>query len=244
MLHDIEDLVGGTILATDGKIGEIRSFYFDDHEWIVRYLLVATSPWFNSRDVLVALECFQDVDWQARTCAVQLTREKIKNAPGIDASRPVERSREDEIVRYYGWQQYWNVRTLERRPMAGTDAGRQVAVAEPAKESLLRNTREVFGYTIRATDGEIGVIDSFIVDDACWQIRYAIVDTGNWIPGKRVLVSPEWITGISWEDADIDIRLTKGRIAQAPEFDPRRPITREYEDALCRYYGMSKYWER
>jgi hypothetical protein len=237
MLHALADLIGGKIQAIDGDVGEIRSFYFDEREWVVRYLLVETSPWFNSRDILLSLDCFKDVDWKARTYPVNLTKEMVRKSPAIDTGKLISRYKEEEIVQYYGWQEYWNVRTLERRPMAGTQAGHEVAVAVPPQTPVLRNTREVFGYAVRATDGELGTVSGFIVDDVCWQVRYAVIDTGTWMPGKRVLVAPERIASINWEEADISLNLTREQIKEAPEYDPRQIIDQTYEDKLCRYYG-------
>jgi hypothetical protein len=103
---------------------------------------------------------------------------------------------------------------------------------------VLRNAREVIGYTIRARDGELGTLRSFLVDDVCWQIRYLIVDTGTWFPGRQVLVPVERITAIVWEEADIAVPLTREVLRNAPAYRPRAALTPADEDALCRYYGM------
>ena len=57
----------------------------------------------------------------------------------------------------------------------------------------LRSSRAVTGYHIQATDGDLGHVEDFIVDDHSWTIRYMVLDTTNWWPGKKVLVAPDWI---------------------------------------------------
>jgi len=74
-------------------------------------------------------------------------------------------------------------------------------------------------------------------------VRYLVIDTSNWIGGKTVLVSPEWVRRVDWKDRLIFIDLTKDGIKESPEYDPTVEITREYENRLYRYYGRPVYWE-
>ena len=108
----------------------------------------------------------------------------------------------------------------------------------------LRSARDVMGYYINATDGDIGHVEDFLIDDETWALRYIIVDTRNWLPGRRVLVSPDWIKEVSWQDSKVYVDLSKRHIEAAPEFDPSMPLDREHEERLYDYLGRSKYWER
>ena len=67
------------------------------------------------------------------------------------------------------------------------------AEREEANDVHLRSANKVTGYRIGATDGDIGHVEDFIIDDETWEIRYMVVDTQNWWPGKKVLVAPQWI---------------------------------------------------
>ena len=98
------------------------------------------------------------------------------------------------------------------------------------------------GYHIEASDGEIGHVKDFIVDDETWAIRYLEVDTQNWWPGKKVLVSPQWIDNVSWPDSKVYVNLTRETIQNGPEWNASTPITREYENRLYDYYDRSPYW--
>jgi sporulation protein YlmC with PRC-barrel domain len=106
----------------------------------------------------------------------------------------------------------------------------------------LRQTREVIGYHIHANDGDIGHVEDFIFDDKTWIIRYMVIDTRNWLPGKKVIVSPEWITDIDGEESKVYVNLSQAEVRNSPEFDPSAPVNREYETRLYDYYGRPKYW--
>jgi hypothetical protein len=106
----------------------------------------------------------------------------------------------------------------------------------------LRSTHDVDGHHIQASDGEIGHVEDFIVDDKAWTIRYLIIDTRNVWPGKKVLVSPEWIERISWQDSKIVVNLTRRAVQESPEYAEEAPPTREYEAELHRHYNLPGYW--
>lgn len=103
--------------------------------------------------------------------------------------------------------------------------------------------QEVTGYPIQAADGEIGHVEDFVLDDETWTIRYLIVDTRNWWPGKKVLVSPRWIERVSWSERKVFVNLPREIIKQSPEFTEDSLITRDYETALHRHYHVEGYWE-
>jgi hypothetical protein len=100
----------------------------------------------------------------------------------------------------------------------------------------------VIGYYIQASDGDLGHVEDFIIDDANWTIRYMVVDTRNWLPGKKVLVSPEWITDVSWGESKVHVNLTQEEIRDSPEYDPAEAVNRLYEERLYDFYGRPKYW--
>ena len=115
-------------------------------------------------------------------------------------------NRERSYYDYYGWPYYWvggdvwGGATSPARLAA--EKRMEMAVVEQVNddETHLRGAKEVMGYYIEATDGDIGHVDDFVVDDDTWEIRYMVVDTKNWWPGKKVLVAPEWIERVSWSD--------------------------------------------
>src|SRR6266508_5022629 len=96
------ELKGVTIQATDGDIGSVQDLYFDDHSWTVRYLVVDTGTWLPGRQVLISPFAFRAISGASRL-QTTLTKDQIENSPSIDTDRPVNRQREIEDSRYYGY---------------------------------------------------------------------------------------------------------------------------------------------
>jgi len=120
--------------------------------------------------------------------------------------------------------------------------GAQPGVVE-AEGPRLRSADEVEGYHIAASDGEIGHVETFLIDDAAWAIRYMVVDTRNWLPGRKVLVSPAWIQGISWSQNEVTVDLTREQIKNSPPYHKGQPMNREQESVLFTHYGRPTYWD-
>jgi hypothetical protein len=95
---------------------------------------------------------------------------------------------------------------------------------------------------IQATDGEIGHVHDFIMDNEDWSVRYLVVDTRNWLPGRKVLLAPDWVDAVDWNEKKVHVGLTKDGVKDSPEFDPDAPVNRQYEETLYDYYGRPKYW--
>ncbi|MDQ2950497.1 MAG: PRC-barrel domain-containing protein [Acidobacteriota bacterium] len=96
--------------------------------------------------------------------------------------------------------------------------------------------------TIHATDGEIGRVEEFYFDDEKWTIRYLIVNTGDWLSGRQVLISPIFLRQVDHGGKQLHIALTKKQIEKSPEIDTHRPVSRQDETANMDYYGSSYYW--
>jgi hypothetical protein len=97
-------------------------------------------------------------------------------------------------------------------------------------------------FAIRATDGELGTIDDIYFDDETWAIRYLIVDTGGWLGGRRVLISPISVVHTDWEAKRLDVALTKRQVEHSPEIDTHKPVSRQHEAGYFGYYGYPYYW--
>ena len=244
MLRSLKDLQGYTIHAVDGDIGKVGDFLFDDHAWIVRYLVADTGNWLVGRRVLLSTVALGRPKWEQQTLPVMLTREQVEQSPPIAADRPVSRRMEQELHAHYGWLPYWSGTGAAAAQVAAQIAAEreeEAAVGQGA-DWHLRSTREVIGYHIQATDGQIGRVEDFIADDEGWGVRYMVVDAGNWLAGRRVLLSPTWIIQVSWPESKVYVDLNTETIKNSPEFDPSAPVNREYELRLYDYYGRPKYW--
>jgi hypothetical protein len=107
---------------------------------------------------------------------------------------------------------------------------------------MLRNTNKLEGLSIHATDGELGTAEEFYFDDESWAIRYLIVETGGWLGGKRVLISPYSIIHADWEARRVDVALTKKQVEKSPSIDTHLPVSRQHEANYLNYYGYPYYW--
>jgi sporulation protein YlmC with PRC-barrel domain len=246
MLKSVSRMKDLTIHASDGEIGRVEEFYFDDETWTVRYLIVNTGGWLSGRLVLISPMFLLRADWETAQLHVALTTKQIENSPDIDTQKPVSRQHEAEYMDAFNVPYYWGGGPYPAG-LAGTAIpipARAVEAERESADSHLRSTTALKGYHIEASDGEIGHVEDFIVDTDTWSIRYLEVKTRNWLPGKKVLISPEWIETVSWLDSEVSVGLLQETIKSAPEYIESRAITREYENQLHAYYGRPPYWLR
>lgn len=251
MLKTVTELKGATIAATDGDIGSVKDVYFDDVVWTIRYLVVDTGTWLPGRQVLISPMSVRGSAWGDQV-PVALTREQVENSPPIEADQPVNRQYEAALSRHYGYPYYWEgagrwgavaypdvVRPIPTSPAAQEALARDLAT----DDRTLRSASDVMTYYIGATDGDLGHVEGFLVDDRGWAIRYMIVDTRNWWPGRKVLISPTWIKEVSWPASKVHVDLSREKIKSAPEYDPSRPLERDDETRLFGHHERPAYWE-
>ena len=243
MLRLAKNLNGYKLSARDGEIGKVQDFYFDDKNWAIRYLIADTGNWLTGRQVLIAPHALEAANENALVIPAALTRKQIEDSPSLDTDKPVSRQFEMQYYPYYGWPEYWagsDTSLGNGYPMMPTGP----APTLPAKENdpHLRSTAAVSGYAIDAQDGEIGHVKDFVIDDETWVVRYLVVDTQNWWPGKKVLVSTLWIDRISWAESKVVVHMTRESIKSAPEYSDTALITRDYESHLHGHYRQSGYW--
>jgi len=245
MLIKTNALKGYTLKSLDGDMGSASEFYFDDQFWTIRYFVVNPGSWLFGKKVLVSPYSVKGIDSAEEKVSVFLTKKQIEESPSIDTHEPISRHYEDTFNGYYGFPDYWggpyvwgNYPYIER----DSSKWNVVGLKEKGWDRHLRSTQEVTGYHIGAIDGEIGHVDDFIVDDKTWMVRYLVVSTKNWWPGKRVLISPKWIEKVSWEEREVAVGLSRETIKDAPEYTEEVLLTREYESSLYGHYHREGYW--
>ena len=222
MLRTVNDLMGYAIRATDGDIGHVKDFYFDDKTWVVRYVVADTGSWLAGRLVLLSPHSLGQPDQQAKSLQVGLQKKQIEDSPSIESHKPVSRQYELEYYRYYGWPAYW-----EGTAMWGF--GGFPVVTPPLREELtahlhhhrddkhLQSALAITGYAIQADDGPVGHVTGLMVDDKSWAIRELVVETGHWYAGKEILISPERVVRISYEESKVYVSLTQADIRHTAE---------------------------
>jgi hypothetical protein len=226
MLKSLKQLYGGKLSATDGEIGHVKDFYFDDQSWVVRYVVVDTGSWLPGREVLVSPHAFVSLDWSGKLPLLSLTRKQIEDCPSIEAHKPVSRQYEEAYHKHYGWPYYWEgsglwgmsgfpILELPPTPITGEAA----AWSGPSPESTdahLRSAKAVDGYHIQASDGINGHICDFMMDARTWAILQLVVKTGHRFSGHEVQIPTSQVDRISYETSSVLVNLTSKAIDECP----------------------------
>lgn len=253
MLLAINHLRGMSIHAQDGDLGKADDFYFDDKEWTIRYIVADVGSWLERHKVLISPASVRTIAPDLKRFMTGLTKDQVRDSPSWSTDKPISRQYETLFADYYDYPYYWGA--IEGMGYAPTASG-AMAMSRPQvhspeevaeikaeiAQSHLRSARAVGGYAIEAKDGDIGTVNDFIFDEQSWQIHYLVIDTGKWLPGRKVLISPLWIESIDWSRSKVITRLNRETIKNAPGYDDPAMITREYEKRLFAYYGEPGYW--
>jgi len=246
MLTQVKTLKGYTLNSRDGEIGSVKEFYFDDRHWTIRYLVADTGNWLTGRQVLLSPYALGAVHREGKDIVVDLTKKQIEESPPLASDKPVSRQYEEMYYPYYGMPMYWGgfySWGAYPYPMRDRSKWSEHTRDEKSWDPNLRSTHDVAGHHIQATDGEIGHVEDFIVDPETWAIRYLIVSTRNWWPGKKVLISPQWIDRLSWNESKVFVGLSRETIKKSPEYNEAALLNREYESSLYRHYNSPGYWD-
>jgi uncharacterized protein YrrD len=205
MLCDLKALIGSPVAATDGEIGSVRSFFFDDQSWKIRYVVVDVGNWLKRRDVVLPITVLEKPDWANKTCRAHLTMDQVHNSPDVDTEEPVSRQQEIAMRDYFGPLASW-VDSELGMPAAPTGMKYPLHTAEVLH---LRSTSHMLGYQVWATDGEFGVLEGFVMDEASWHLGYLDVKSGDWLKNRSVLVPTRWVQSVSWTEFRIHLHHTK-----------------------------------
>src|ERR1700730_5936191 len=200
MLHRVSRIRGTDVHAVDGHIGSVEDFYLDEAQWTIRYLVVNTGSWLTRHPVLISPDAVKR-NWGLAGFNVALTREQVRSSPEIDPQRALSRQDEERVLGHFGHPMYWKA------------SGRSESTPN------LCSTKNVAGDHIQASDGEIGHVDDFLINEASWHVDYLVVDTSNWIGGKWVLIAPMTLKGIDWPNSKLRVGLTRDAVKQSPSID-------------------------
>ncbi len=225
MNRSILNLKGFTIGATDGEIGKVKEFYFDDQTWTIRYLIVETGNWLLGRKVLISPIAILMPDYENKIFPINLTKEQIKNSPVVDTDKPVSRQQELEMYSYYPWGSIWRT---DLNAASTPQTTEEIILEEKKYSSIkkrqgdpnLRSTEHVTGYKINADYGDVGKVDDFIVDVKTWKIDFIVVNTTGSLGGKKVLIPPNWIKDINWDNSEVIVTVTADSIKDSPAHTP------------------------
>ncbi len=226
-LRSIKPLYGDTLEALDGEIGEVKDFYFDDQNWVIRYVVAEVGPWLSGRQVLLSPHAFTNFETDGVSRRVNLTRQQIQDSPAIALHQPVSRQYEKDYYDYYRWSPYWYGGQMWGMGMYPIGLPLYQATRLPSSQEAkpsndgdphLRSTQAVAGYKIHTSEGEIGHVTDFVVHAKSWAITHLIVETGHWYSGKEIAIGPKHIERISYEDSKVFLDVSKNAMLDAPEY--------------------------
>ena len=239
VLRSIKQLYGNKLAASGDEIGHVKDFYFDDRRWAVRYVVVDTGEWLTGRLVLILPHAFGNFYQDGDCLVVNLTPKQIEKSPPIEAHKPVSRQYEEEYYRYYGLPSYWSgagmwdaggLPTAPLPNLKPRTEGARGGGASNGDDPHLRSTKEISGYHIETRDGTIGHVTDFMIDEKSWAIRHLVIETGHWYSGKEIVISPEHIDRISYEESKVFVDVTKEAILDAAEYHMPRAEYRDSRD--------------
>jgi sporulation protein YlmC with PRC-barrel domain len=206
MLHRLQALIEHRVIATDGETGKIQDFLFDDKTWLIHYLVVDVSSWLSRREVVLPVSAVAQLDWEKKTLHVPLTKEQVRESPDVDTKEPVSRQQDIAMREYFGRLAYW----VDRRfPMASSMPTGIEYPVHTEGDLHLRSVSHLKGYEVWGTDGDIGRLEGFVLDEAPWHLAYLDVKAEEWLLGRSVLVPTRWVKSVSWADRRVNLHHTR-----------------------------------
>ena len=229
-MQSLKQLYGQKLGASDGEIGHVKDFYFDDQNWAVRYLVVDTGSWLPGRQVLISPHAFDRLHQAGKLLPVKLSRKQIEGSPSIETHKPVTRQFEEEYHQYFGWPYYWqggglwgtSAFPIFELPIAPSAAER-AQTNGPQSESAdvhLRSAQGMTGYHIKKSEEAIGQIFDFMMDEKSWTIRQLVIKTGHWLSGREVQIPTDHVGRISFDESTVFVSLDKEAIGSIPAHHP------------------------
>jgi uncharacterized protein YrrD len=206
MLNSLEMLAGASVIASDGDIGRVSHFLFDDRSWSIRYVVVDVRSWLTRRDVIISVDTVEKPDWTKKTIQIRLTKDQVRNSPDMDSRKPVSRQQEIAMREYYHWPAAWlDINDINFEiPSAAPPSGHQYP-AKDGEDPHLRSSEAVTGYQVWAEDRVMGRVENFIADEDSWHVGYLDVKAGDWLHSRSVLIPTRWVKNISWADHRVNL---------------------------------------
>jgi hypothetical protein len=268
-MFSMKEMESYKIGATDGVIGQVEDFYFDDESWVIRHLVVETGRWLLSRRVLISPIALGEPNWSEKVLPASITCEQVRGSPDIDTNRPVSRQHEMGYLAYYGYPYYWggnglwggaavpgallapppshgesNAQYCNEQAHRVYEQLKAAAERHQGDDPHLRSGNMIMTYAVRATDGDLGHVAGMLVEEHTWAIRYLVINAGNWWRGHEVLVAPNWITGFDWENCKVAVDMTRLSVKSSPPYNVDTIVDRMHEGLLNTHHGQVGYWQR
>jgi len=194
--------------ALDGEIGSLKDLYFDDKDWIVRYLVAETGSWLFQRKVLISPMAFeQPVAITNDSISMTINKEQVKNSPDIDTELPVSLQQESSLFDHYSWPSFgragmgWPTTGM----LKGTSALINKLEVQEDFDPHLRSFGHVSKYEVHTESGPIGVMKDLIIDMNDWSIPHFVLEQLHPNNHKTSLIPTSKVISIDWETSQIEV---------------------------------------
>jgi uncharacterized protein YrrD len=232
-------------------LGTLQDFYFDDHDWIIRYLVLEMATTASNRLLLISPEAVEAANPADETLTINLTASQLQASPNIEMEGTLSPQQEAELRNYYGWAALDSPRGALLTgyqlldSSSALEANDEATLSEGAEEdNHLQEAKKVLKYAVQARDGDAGHVEDFLIDDENWTLQYLVVDTGNWLSGRKVLVSPSYVYQIDWAEAIVHVDLNQETVKNSPEYDLENSPSQEFEEGVYDPQNSDKAWLR
>ena len=264
MLFAVSGLMGCPVEASDGEVGVVRDFLFDHETWKIRWMAVEAGDWLpGRRRVFIHPSAIAPFELSPKPSlpmmsspatlelTVKLARAQIEAGPHAHEDDPVTRDMEALLYDYYGWDPYWGAAHFGAAVLPNAES-QIVERCGAARALTLKSRRLTAAITctawpnsraiiVHAVDGDIGHVENLLADDANWEVRYLVIATRNWWPGKVVQLSPYAVKDIDWFGERINMNVTRDQVRSAPAWDPLAMTNEVSEEDLHRHFGWPGY---
>ena len=268
MLFAVTGLQGCPVEATDDPVGTVKDFWFDDQSWKVRWMVVDVGHWAPGRQVLIHPLSIAPLDLSQPShrglpmmrgpdtpvVSVRLTKQKVEASPDVREDEPVSEELEANLCDYYECDRSWGTSYFGPNAIATPLSPPPIFFQAPAaretedterhsseRDPHLRSVRSVDGYHVHATDGDLGHVENFLADDGNWDIRYLVIATRDWWPGKHVKLSPYAVKKIDSAERHIAVNVTREQIKTSPAWDPLALADPAGEESYHSHFGWPGY---
>lgn len=240
MLELASSLKDFALQASDGEVGEIADFLFDDRTWAARWLVVDAGKWLNTK-VLLDPAAVGQADRDRLDLPVALTRAQIQGSPKLSEHEPVSVQSERHLYDYYGREPMSVENAFGANPIASKYSAPPLFLFAPQAEAAaeprvcdpnLRSLNAITGYHVEGHDGALGKVEDLLIDVVHWSFPYLVVDTGDWWSRKHVLISRHAVKEISWADRQIRVEVSRHQVKASPPWTAIGDVDSNYEKDL------------
>jgi hypothetical protein len=234
MFYDLKEIQKYNITGLDGHLGQIDTCLFDDVSWKIIYFVIDTSNWLFENRVLIKPENIVTINMLEKKMITLISKQEIENSLDLDTINYATKQKDRQSEHKYVWPVPAG-KSLEFPSILKVEKDYDI-VSNIDHGNHLRSSKAIFNYNLEAKDCDIGQINDIIINDQLWTVSYLLIETQNLLIDKSVLLSPNWIDKISWDQKKVILNMNIEKIANAPSYDQGSPITKEYVEKLLRYF--------